>query len=61
MHDKSERSLGGFHGKGDVFNLLLLLLLLLLLVIVIGVISSEADLKLRAQLLPELYDTKSNY
>ena len=26
-----------------------------------GVIGHEADLKLRARLLPELYDTKSNY
>lgn len=30
MHDKSERRLGGFHGKGDVCNLLLLLVVSLL-------------------------------
>ena len=30
MHDKSEKRLGGFHGKGDVCNLLLLLVVSLL-------------------------------
>lgn len=47
MHDKSERRLGGFHGKGDVCNLLLLL-----------VVSLSKD-KIHWQLKGKIIDMKN--
>ena len=53
MHDKSERRLGGFHGKGDVCNLLLLLFLLLL---VVSLLSKD---KIHWQLKGKIIDMKN--
>ena len=54
MHDKSERSLRGFHGKGDVCNLLLLSLLLLLFVV--SLLSKD---KIHWQLRGKIIDMKN--